>query len=47
MSTEHEILTGEERNNTTSADAISCLSLKVDLVSRSFHPTKHENTICF
>lgn len=47
MSTEHEILIGEVRNNTTSADAISCPSLKVDLVSGCFHPTNHKKTTCF
>lgn len=31
LSTEHEILIEEERNNTTSTDVISCLSLKEGL----------------
>lgn len=31
MSIEHEILNEEERSNTTSADVISCLSLKEGL----------------
>lgn len=41
MSTEREILIVEIRNTNTSADAIHCLSLKLDLTSGCFHPTRY------